>query len=64
MPLGVTGFTCGQCHATNVQVEHLKPTSSSFAAKLRRLPSDSARHARHLGQDLLPGRLPRHRDRD
>ena len=30
-PLGATGFTCGQCHQTDLPTEHAKPTSSSFA---------------------------------
>ena len=30
-PWAPPGITCGQCHQTDVQTEHAKPTSSSFA---------------------------------
>ena len=45
MPLGVTGFACGDCHAPTSRSSTPSPTSSSFAARLHRLPPDSARHA-------------------
>ncbi|MDZ4170256.1 MAG: hypothetical protein U1E26_11480, partial [Coriobacteriia bacterium] len=32
MPLGVTGFACGDCHDPNVLIEHRKPAASSLAA--------------------------------
>ncbi len=44
----------GHCHGADVQTEHAKPTSSSFAAGLHRVPPDSPRHAAPPGTRPAP----------